>query len=73
MFKSEDIIGDIVFISFNNKDCLKDVGIVAQDIEKILPEAVADRVDGTKGVKYEQIIPLLVEAIKDLKSQLDSK
>ncbi len=51
----------------------KDVGIVAQEIEKILPEAVADRVDGTKGVKYEQIIPLLVEAIKDLKSQLDSK
>jgi len=51
----------------------QDVGIVAQEIEKILPEAVADRVDGTKGVKYEQIIPLLVEAIKDLKSQLDSK
>ena len=51
----------------------KDVGIVAQEIEKILQEAVADRVDGTKGVKYEQIIPLLVEAIKDLKSQLDSK
>ena len=29
MFKSEDIIGDIVFISFNNKDCLKDIGIVS--------------------------------------------
>ena len=28
MFKSEDIIGDIVFISFNNQEVLKDIGIV---------------------------------------------
>ena len=27
MFKSEDIIGDIVFLSFNNPDFLKDIGI----------------------------------------------
>ena len=27
MFKSEDIIGDIVFISFNNNECLAEIGI----------------------------------------------
>lgn len=27
MFKSEDIIGDIVFISFNNNECLSEIGI----------------------------------------------
>ena len=29
MFKSEDIIGDIVFISFNNNDYLQEIGITS--------------------------------------------
>ena len=49
----------------------KDVGIVAQEIEKILPEAVADREDGTKGVRYELLVPLLVNAIKELKEKVE--
>jgi predicted phage tail protein len=49
----------------------KDVGMVAQEIEKILPEAVADRVDGTKGVRYELLVPLLVNAIKELKEKVE--
>lgn len=49
----------------------KDVGVIAQDVEKVIPEAVNTREDGTKAVDYKKIIPLLVECIKDLKKQVD--
>lgn len=48
-----------------------DVGVIAQEIEEVLPEAVANREDGTKAVRYEKIVPLLIEAIKELKAELD--
>jgi len=47
----------------------KDVGVLAHEIENILPEAVTTRRDGSKAVRYEKIIPLLIEAIKELKGK----
>ena len=47
-----------------------DVGVLAHQIEEVLPEAVATRSDGTKAVKYERIIPLLIEAIKQLNERI---
>jgi len=41
-----------------------DIGVIAQEIEAVLPEAVTTRDSGYKAVKYEKIIPLLIEAIK---------
>ena len=49
----------------------KDVGVIAQEIESILPEAVTTRDSGYKAVNYEKIIPLLIEAIKDQQKQID--
>jgi hypothetical protein len=49
-----------------------DVGVLAQEIEEVLPDAVVVREDGYKAVKYEKIIPLLIESIKDLKSLVES-
>lgn len=48
-----------------------DVGVVAQEVEEILPEVVTEREDGTKAVKYEKIIPLLIESIKELSTQVE--
>ena len=49
----------------------KDTGIIAQEIEEILPEVVATRPNGTKAVKYDKLTPLLIQAIKELKTELD--
>ena len=48
-----------------------DVGVIAQEIEKILPQVVTTRENGYKAVQYEKIIALLIEAVKDLKNEID--
>ena len=47
----------------------RDVGVIAQEIQKVLPEVVAKRSNGTLAVKYDRIIALLIEAIKELKNR----
>ena len=49
----------------------RDVGVIAQEIEKILPEIVHENSAGYKTVQYEKIIPLLIECIKDLKKEVE--
>lgn len=46
-------------------------GIIAQDVEKVLPEVVVTREDGTKAVNYEHMIGLLIEAIRELNEKID--
>ncbi len=41
------------------------VGVVAQDVEAVLPEAVITDDAGYKSVRYDYIIPLLIEALKE--------
>lgn len=48
-----------------------DIGVIAQEIEKILPEAVQTRENGYKAVRYEKIVPLLIQAINELQEKLD--
>jgi len=48
-----------------------DVGVIAQEIQKVLPEAVRERENGYLGVNYEKIIPLLIESIKELSAKVD--
>lgn len=47
----------------------KDTGVIAQEVEQIMPTAVTTRDNGYKAVKYEKLIPLLIEAVKELKEQ----
>ena len=50
-----------------------DTGIIAQDVEKLgLPGISTTRNDGVKVVRYERIVPVLIEAIKELKTEIAS-
>jgi hypothetical protein len=50
---------------------LPNVGVIAQDVEKILPQLVTDRDNGFKGVDYAKLTGLLIEAIKEQQKQID--
>ena len=51
---------------------VREAGLIAQDLLKILPEAVTERDNGYLAVQYEKIIPLLVEAIKELSAEINA-
>jgi hypothetical protein len=50
----------------------KEVGVIAQDVEAVLPELVATREDGSKAVRYERLCAVLIESIKELKKEIDT-
>jgi len=48
-------------------------GIIAQEIEALgLPGVTTIRENGTKAVRYDRLVPLLIEAIKELNSKIES-
>jgi hypothetical protein len=64
-----------VFYNYKNEPfAQKNIGVIAQDVEKIVPELVfTDTSNGepVKGVHYNQITALLIEAVKELKTELE--
>jgi len=49
-----------------------DVGVIAQEVIEVLPEAVTTRDNGYLAVDYHKIVPLLVEAIKELSTKVEN-
>ena len=57
----------------------KDIGVVAQEVEEILPEIVQTRSNGYKAVDYQKLTALLIESVKeqqviinDLKTRIET-
>ena len=48
-----------------------DVGVIAQEIQAILPEAVTERDNGYLAVDYQKLVPLLIESIKELTAKVE--
>lgn len=68
-----DILKNIDPVSFNWKDSQrKSYGVIAQEIEKVLPEIVSTNEDtGLKSVSYIQLIPFLVAVVKQQQEQIN--
>jgi len=74
----EDPLSKVLSISGNTFDWNEksnksghDVGLIAQEIEEVLPEAVTTRDNGYLAVDYHKVVPLLVEAVKELSGKVD--
>lgn len=49
----------------------REIGVIAQEVEKVLPELVKENPDGTKAVAYQNMVAVLIEAIKEQQEQIN--
>jgi hypothetical protein len=47
-----------------------DIGLLAQEVEDVLPEIVSTRHDGYKAIQYDKVVALLVESVKELSNKV---
>lgn len=67
-----DKVNQLRGVSFNRKsDGKESIGVIAQEVEKILPEVVTEDDKGIKGVSYGNIVGVLIEAMKEQQKQID--
>jgi len=55
----------------DHKNGRTDIGVIAQEVEEVLPFLVDKRPDGKLAVKYQSLIPLLIDAVKSLKQDVE--
>jgi len=72
-----DRVSSISGVTFNwntladGKDTqIRQVGVLADQIRQVLPEAVQEKSTGYLGVDYQKIVPLLIEAVKELRLEV---
>jgi len=79
----EQLTGKSTPIALQNNGGLKVIGLIAQQVQQVLPEVVREDEDGFLSVDYVEIIPVLIEAFnqhlevyhreqKELKSEFDT-
>ena len=52
-------------------DIKEDIGFIAQDVQEVLPELVRENKKGNLSLRYQGITPILLEAIKELKAEIE--
>ena len=52
-------------------DIKEDIGFIAQDVQEVLPELVRENKKGNLSLRYQGVTPILLEAIKELKAEID--
>ena len=62
-----------VYFNYKNNDERRQIGMIAQEVEKIIPEVVYMTNEETKAIAYNNLIGLLIEGIKELSNKINSK
>lgn len=64
-------IRGVTFIRSDMTSDQRRAGVIAQEVEKVLPEVITTNPDGTKGVSYGNLTSLLIQAIKEQQGQIE--
>ena len=66
------IVEQLRGVSYVRKDTGKlGIGVVAQEVEKVLPQLVATDTNGMKSVAYANMVGVLIQAVKELSARID--
>jgi len=67
-----DIVDELRGVTYNRIDTdSKGMGVIAQEVEAVIPEVVMTGEDGYKSVAYGNMVGLLIEAVKELRSEIE--
>jgi len=69
--RKKDTIINKSYSLVENPNAPFEIGLIAQDVEKFVPEVVKTMNDSTKSISYTGLIPLLIEAIKEQQLQIN--
>ncbi|MDT8430911.1 MAG: tail fiber domain-containing protein [Bacteroidales bacterium] len=50
----------------------KQIGLIAQEVEMVLPEVVTENAEGLKGIAYDKLTAVLIEAVKEQQVQIEA-
>ncbi len=72
----ENALGIIMSLSVYNfrwkGTDIEDTGLLAQEVEKVFPQAVRTLDNGIKVIDYNKLIALIISAIKEIKKEIDN-
>lgn len=58
-------------VTFDRKNGIKEIGVIAQEIKENIPEVVSEDRNGYLNVNYSSLAGVFIEAIKDQQAQID--
>ena len=64
-------INGYTYVRIDDLSNIRRAGVIAQEVQKVLPEVVSENQDGTLNVAYSNMVALLIEGIKEQQSQID--
>jgi hypothetical protein len=56
----------------SNQEKVLQYGFIAQEVKEVLPELVVEREDGVLGIKYTELVPMIVQVIKEQQAEIDA-
>ena len=65
-----NLIRGVEYDRNDSEERFHQLGVIAQEIEKVYPEAVDEDKNGMKTVSYQQLVPVLIEAVKELSQEV---
>jgi hypothetical protein len=65
-------LNPVVFSWKHDEDKKENLGLIAQELENIFPEIIDVNGQGMLGVRYQELVPVLVRAIQELKAEIDT-